>query len=185
MFSKSFWVVRFCLVGHSSSFRSDFCFLGQSIDKWPCSWQLKHLPSCISWDQSFIQTVLVDDKVPGSFLTVVLVVEEEAVLMRPWALVYCQFFWIQWLITSRRLAVWEQKEVNCLKDPLELISAIVSSCSLVVIQWYSSSFRSSSETPASAARYKNLERKSWNWSVSFIYSCRNWFFAVVAWFGSL
>ena len=101
-------------------------------------------------------------------MTVILVVEEAAVPMYPWELVYCQFFWIQWLMTSRQLTVWEQKEVNCLKDPLELISAIVSSCSLVVIQWYSSSFRSSLETPASAARYKNLERKSWNQSVGFI-----------------
>ena len=83
MFSKSFWVVWFYSVGCSSSFRSDFCFLGQSIDKWPCLWQLKHLPSCISWDWSFIQTVLVNDEVLGSFLTVVLVVEEEAVLMYP------------------------------------------------------------------------------------------------------
>ena len=162
-------MVWFCSVSCSSSFRSDFCFLGQSIDKWPRLWQLKHLPSRISWDRSFIQTVeLVGDGVPGSFLTVALVVEEEAVPMRPWALVYCRFFWIRWLMTSRRLAVWEQKEVNCLKVPLELISAIVSSCSLVVIQWYSSSFRSSSETPASAARYKNSERKSWNQSVIFM-----------------
>ena len=64
---------------------------------------------------------------------VVLVVEEEAVPVCPWELVYCWFFWIQWLMTSRWLVVWEQKEVNCLKDLLELISAIVSSCSLVVI----------------------------------------------------
>ena len=162
-------MVWFCSVSHSSSFRSDFCFLGQSIDKWPHSWQLKHLPSHISWDRLFVWTVeLVGDGVLGSFLTVALVVKEEAAPMHPWALVYCQFFWIQWLMTSRRLAVWEQKEVNCLKDPLELISAIVSSCSLVVIQWYSSSFRSSSETPASAARYKNSERKSWNQLVVFM-----------------
>ena len=36
-------------------------------------------------------------------------------------------------VAAHKLAVWEQKEVNCLKDLLELISAIVSSCSLVVI----------------------------------------------------
>ena len=130
---------------------------------------MKHLPSHISWDWSFVQTVeLVSNRVPGSFLTVVLAVKEEVAPMHPWALVYCQFFWIWWLMTSRQLAVWEQKEVNCLKDPLELISAIVSSCSLVMIWWYSSSFRSSSETPASAARYKNSERKSWNQSVVFM-----------------
>ena len=101
-------------------------------------------------------------------MTVILVVEEAAVPMYPWELVYCQFFWIQWLITSRQLTVWEQKEVNYLKDPLELISAIISFCSLVVIQWYSSSFRLLSEIPASAARYKNSERKSWNQSVIFM-----------------
>ena len=101
-------------------------------------------------------------------MIVALVVKELAVPMRPWELVYCQFFWIQWFMTSRWLAVWEQKEVNSLKVPFELISAIVSSCSLVMIWWYSSSFRSSSETPASAARYKNSERKSWNWLVVFM-----------------
>lgn len=53
---------------------------------------------------------------------------------RCWVFGNWRFFWIRWVITSRRLAVWEQKEVNCLKVSLELISAIVSSCNLVVIQ---------------------------------------------------
>ena len=161
-------MVWFCSVGCSSSFRSDFCFLGQLIDRWPHSWQLKHLPSHINWDRSFVQAVVVSEGVQGSFLIVALVVEELAVPMHPWELVYCRFFWIQWFMTSRQLAVWEQKEVNSLKVPFKLISTIVSSCSLVVIRWYSSSFRSSSETPASAARYKNSERKSWNQSVVFM-----------------
>ena len=77
--------------------------------------------------------MVVGEGVQGSFLIVAPVVKELAVPMHPWELVYCRFFWIRWFMTSRRLAVWEQKEVNSLKVPFELISAMVSSCSLVVI----------------------------------------------------